>query len=72
MRLINERGRIVEVKEGDVKKLMATGKWLNAPEGQGGDYSPVFDRTRNSQVNETVNLEEHNRVERQYLEVVRI
>jgi len=41
-KLINPRGRIIEVRINDVEKLIAKG-FLRAPE-QTHEYNPVFDR----------------------------
>ena len=42
VKLINPRGRVVEVKESEVPKMIERG--FLAPPGHGGEYNPVFDR----------------------------
>jgi len=67
MRLINQRGRIVEVRNNQVKKLLADG-WLRAPEG-GGNYNPVFD-SEGSPILPAKDLVDSPHVERTHLEVI--
>lgn len=70
MRLINQRGRVVEVKYNNVKKLLATGKWIRAPEGE-KSYNPVFD-TEKSPFVPSSPLTDSPHVYRAYLEVLKI
>ena len=69
IKLINPRGRIIEVMPRDVSKLLARG-FMRAPE-QTHQYNPVYDRME-SVNKQTVDLAEINREERKILGVDKI
>jgi len=69
IKLINPRGRIIEVMPKDVSKLLARG-FMRAP-NQVHQYNPVFDRLE-SVNKQTVNLTEVKKVKRKVLKVEKI
>jgi len=69
VRLINPRGRVIEVDKKEAENLLAKG-FLKAPEGA-SQYNPIFDKGPNT-LPQNIELKEIKKQESDILKVIKI